>query len=656
MVPPASGSRLQIDHFRSHYLVPAQHPAPEQVKARLDEPVAQTLAQVLAATLGPLFCDTDPSVWLIRRLELTVDVNSAWEREQLARAWVGQIGRELDRVLRGGTDGENVVWFPDRAAYLAHFLRDVASGQAWSRWYYADFQGLRLLPVSAAVRTAVLDEPETGLAALAHLPDDALARVVRTLTVQDARLLLERLSGRGPTTDEARCFQVAWQRLQGRALQGFLAMAEPHAGLLLLVHTLRDEPDLAGPSLRMAAAALVRLAHRLLGSTAQDGARLVAALSRGDLAELFLIAGAADAEALQPLFRCPPGWVQEVGRAMLALRTVPLTEEAAVPAAHRYTPFGAVFVLLPLLDELPLEQATRGWPGAEGVEATALVRALLLAKACGQERASGLLADPLVCDLVGLAPTVSADALCRWQSRLTPPQVQQFLATLAGWRRAMGAAPGPVAILARLPARGRSVAVLLDGARGVWLWAGSVDARRPGRLVEVVRDCMPDAGERATLLCDDRFVAALQPALAGVQVQALGSLTAGDSAARAVRADLTEALSVARLDRLPDDLAYLALPAAWRSPRHANLALSVAAQGVLRDLAWRLPGFARSGLPYLYANFLDFSGSVEEETERRVVRLGRPPLHLVLHITGLGRRSYRLAWLDERPFVLFPEE
>ncbi|PYS76797.1 MAG: hypothetical protein DMF66_12790, partial [Acidobacteria bacterium] len=69
----------------------------------------------------------------------------------------------------------------------------------------------------------------------------------------------------------------------------------------------------------------------------------------------------------------------------------------------------------------------------------------------------------------------------------------------------------------------------------------------------------------------------------------------------------------------------------------------------------RLPGFATSGLAYLFGNFLDFAGSLEDEEARRVVRVGRPPLNLVLMLTGMNRSSYRLNWLDERPFVLFQE-
>jgi hypothetical protein len=37
------------------------------------------------------------------------------------------------------------------------------------------------------------------------------------------------------------------------------------------------------------------------------------------------------------------------------------------------------------------------------------------------------------------------------------------------------------------------------------------------------------------------------------------------------------------------------------------------------------------------------------------VRVSRPPLHLVLGLTGMTRQTYQLSWLDERPLTLFQE-
>jgi len=113
---------------------------------------------------------------------------------------------------------------------------------------------------------------------------------------------------------------------------------------------------------------------------------------------------------------------------------------------------------------------------------------------------------------------------------------------------------------------------------------------------------------------------------------------------------------IARLAKLQDDLEFLRLPTCLKIARPLDRALSVAAQQLLRGLAWRLPGFAGSNLPYLSRNFLDFAATIEADDARYVVRVGRPPLHLILNMTGMTRQSYRLSWREERPFALFQQE
>jgi len=154
------------------------------------------------------------------------------------------------------------------------------------------------------------------------------------------------------------------------------------------------------------------------------------------------------------------------------------------------------------------------------------------------------------------------------------------------------------------------------------------------------------------LLSDPVFLAALH---AGYPEGRMLNLL-DEAVSPMAREDPQLAEILARLHKLPGDFAYLSLPKTFGLARSLDRALSVAAQGLMRAFAWRLPGFAGSNLPYLYTNFLDCAGSLEEEPARRVVRLGRPPLHLVLHLTGMARSAYCVSWLDDRPLALFPDE
>ncbi len=105
----------------------------------------------------------------------------------------------------------------------------------------------------------------------------------------------------------------------------------------------------------------------------------------------------------------------------------------------------------------------------------------------------------------------------------------------------------------------------------------------------------------------------------------------------------------------PSDFRYLCLPRLLSGGARRDRWLNTSALLVMRSLAWRLPGFSTASLPHLFVNFLDFPASVEEYSDRRVVRLGTPPLQVLLNMTGICRWRYPLSWRDEKRFELYPE-
>ncbi len=569
----SDGSRngkVIIDRFEGRYLLPADHHAPERIRAILDDVVIPALESAVSA-LGPqLVSGRESEVWLIRQLEIEVDVNAAWGRDELARQWGWQIARRLFEALRDGGDGQEVIRFPNRAAYLAHFVADLAANNAWGRWYYRQFEGLRLLPASSAIRTALTGDPATGLSALLTLPLSNLAAVLRAMTVADARRVLEQLS-MGDETDDARCLE------------------EPHQALQLFVMACKEEAGLAGPSLRRAA--LAHLSSRVAGSPDKVG----------DL------------------------WPQMYT-----------------------TPFGGAFLLAPLLDRLPLDIPVSDWPGARGTSFTALLRFLLLVVCLGAERSKGVFQDLALRKIMVIDSSLAHWDLTRWLAEVGPERMGGLFERLIDWRSEDGAVEGRALFLCSVPARGGRVALLMDAARGVWLSATGY-SRSPAGLTRLVgrlqHGPLAKLPTEATIYAEAEFVLPLQKAQVPLRVVNLPS-------PGVVGSDAAEIL--ARLDRLQSDLAYLLLPAEWKVPRTIALEIAVLAMSILRDFAWRLPGFARSGLPYLYRNFLDFSAALEEGPEQYTVRVGRPPLHLVLNMTGMSRGMEHLSWLD-RPLVMTQE-
>lgn len=645
-------NRLHIRRFHAHYLAPHDHPAPQRLKGRIDDAVAQhLLAQTLSHALANLFSETDESVWLIRRLELDLAVNAAWDREQLTRVIAAQLARMLAGALNETGDG-NVVRFANRAAHLARFLTDVTAGRAWGKWYYESFAGLRPLSTSATLRTAICNEPDAGQAALLQLNNYELKQLLSALTDQDARRILDHLAANPGAGDVVRCCEAVWLASREIERETFNS-AEWSKILHLFLITIRQHEDVGGAALKKSAVALLQLRRIVVQSSPDQMQQLLAALTNGSLASLHLAVGTAQADSLAPLLLCPSAWVTEVIETLMAQQKG-FTRNETDEGERRVTSFGGLFVLLPLVDELPLAEATRSWPPAADTAAVELVRYLLLVKSIGQKYAHNAFYDPLWRDLLLIPPAISPPVLLEWSEQITTAQVRSFLETLVDWQRSRGAVQDQLQILALTKRGAESIAILIDGARGNWLTVKAYAEDQPRALGALLGNFLAQLdGDSGILFCEPALLPALWAEFPAVRMIGLE-----DDEVPAAVADQTNQLAAirARLGKLSDDLFHLTLPDSLRLAPELDSALTVAAQNLLRSFSWRLPGFASSSLPYLNTNFLDLAGSVEEEPERRVVRLGRPLLHLVANLTGMSRQTYRLSWLDERPLSLFPED
>ena len=162
------------------------------------------------------------------------------------------------------------------------------------------------------------------------------------------------------------------------------------------------------------------------------------------------------------------------------------TDSGARVAPPLSTAFGGIFLLLPQLDELPLPEATRGWPNTDEAAAISLVRWLVLLKCCGRENSERAFYDPLLRDLLLIPPTLSPQALRTWQARLKPEHLQSFFAALCEWQWSRGAIEGKEQLLAVATRSGASAPlVLIDAARGLWLRIDTYTAARSRKNLSI---------------------------------------------------------------------------------------------------------------------------------------------------------------------------
>jgi hypothetical protein len=185
-----------IERLRCTYLVSHEHPAPVEMRSRLDRVATSYLAAACSNWLTQLLDPESSALWFIRELnlELSVDVG-AMNDEALAEAWGRQIALCIVRIVLDDAHNQiedTVRYFPDRPTYNAHFLADLAQGRAWNRWYYRPFEGVSSLPTSTAIRTVMTREPDQIPQLLSVLVTRKhLGAVLEQLSVYDAQIIYE---------------------------------------------------------------------------------------------------------------------------------------------------------------------------------------------------------------------------------------------------------------------------------------------------------------------------------------------------------------------------------------------------------------------------------------------------------------------------------
>lgn len=569
MFPSHDNWQVLIRRWHTHYLVPDLHPFPARMRGRVDDVVQNRLPNALAAQLGCAFDQRSDELIFVRRLELDFPVDAGWDADAIAAQCAQVLSWRLACEL-SIDDAGNVIRFANRIEYLARFLADRASGDAGSRWYYARFAGLNVLPCGAALRTALLEDIDLGLSALRTLSADELTCVIAAAGDIECRRIVDALGASLPEGDFAQAYAALVPVAQAPAPGGMVSASQLALWWIVCAKISVD---------RCFVLAARTVAHIVLAlrSGNMRTTTLLQAIADGNpkaVAEL----ACNDVEMYLHLRSCPPALLRQL------LATEKIREPE--PKSLRSTPFGAPFVLLDDLFALPLEQTTSGWPMLHSVPAATVMQFLVLARCCGAAHAREMFSDMLWRRLFGIAPAISHADIAAWLTTLGPRCRHCYARMLLRSDADVGHAHDAIAQCAN----GQHFRVVVD-ENGVW-----------HEFNHAHSDAAADNATEATALGSD-----------------IDHLIAAEDA----------------------------LPHAWA------LLVALTAQRVVRRFLRRLPGFSTSHLAYAQRNLLEFPASVDAEDERIVVLLGRPPLDLILNITGCNRGARHWASLDARPFTLF---
>jgi hypothetical protein len=635
-----AASSLSVGRLSIEATIPRDQPVPPGIGGRLEALAREDLILSLAASLAPLCPEDDDTVWVIRRLEMEVALDLAWSRDVLARRWARAFGGALTACLGRG-EGGSVLRFRDQASYAARFLRDLATGRAWGRWYYAPFAELRSLPRSAAIRETLARDPDHAEATLLALArEGGLAAVLAALTAADAARILTLLAGESPdakiaaaAVDQALSLwpqAVAWSREDAGKMS-----------LALLIALRQAIPRLDAAAAAATASALATLVVRLSAMPdPADGLRRIAAgesafgdqelLPRSVLAAL--AAGSAR-ERLLALATAGP---------RLAATSAP-REPMCMASSH-----AGLFLLWRSVSALGLKHLFAA--GAKGAEHArrlpALRRSLLAAKLAGGAQAASALGDPALRLIAG--DTIAA-SLGELAEVLRHDSAETIARTLCA-----GLPPAPAAgrslLLERIEQpETRVLLVLREAESDAWLWAAYADAKQPWETaLSGLRLAAATAGPLAAILLPPGSEALIEAAGLGawqpLEADMPGLLLCAPRAAPAPAEAIAHHRARAR--PLAADLAHLALPPSDSAAEAGELAWTLLARAVYRDLARRLTGFAWSSVPHLHRNFVAGDGLIEiaAGASGRTITVTLPPvpLRMVLRMAGIDGARFRL--------------
>lgn len=368
---------IAIDRFRITALAPADHTAPDRLRGKLDALNEGALGAALARRLAlPFSVFDDDRVILLRRVDLDLTESAAADAARLADRLACLLALVLARL--GEAPGENVVLFASRPAFVAAFLRSALRGEAWEKWWFGRFAGLKPLTLSSCLRTAMTADLDVGVRALTMLTATERAQVVDALGAADVRQILADLAG---LDDDGVGGEGGVLTSALAAIGGAPAAAAPpspeHAILHFYLAGFAAAPALPrGVLLR--AAEMLSVLQPLPPEQREAVARQ---LRGGGIGRLPRTIAPARLAALAPLFAAAAA-VRRVLADQLAAR-------AAEPAsqAPRFTPFGGLLVLAP---HLP----------ARCDPAVALAA---LAACAGPDAAAQALADPVLQQVLGVA-------------------------------------------------------------------------------------------------------------------------------------------------------------------------------------------------------------------------------------------------------------
>ena len=389
---------ITIESWHNEISVPRNHPDPTRVRDHVEK-LTSHVQVALEAALDGYLSRRDGEIILMRALEVALDLDTGCDIEQASRNLAQCIARQLVEKIEGAAP--DVVRFRSDADYVARFIEDLSKGRAWGQWFYAAFDGLRVLPASWAIRTVLVSDPQVGRRALARISPSQWRGIAAALDAADAIRIVGALADETADPDGIRLSDeapaIVDEFLHARGLSpASLALALIAAFVRLDIH--------CTPTLIHAVEVLTTL---------------IVSTQSGDRTTIAALLGSMDTPP-QPceIFPCVPthlriaqrGALRELARNVMngiepGIDGPPQTTDTHLASQAYETPFAGYIIVLDEIDELLGAHMTGVL--LDGAPARGAVALAILACVAGRGRGPLLWQDLAWRQILGVSPSLS---------------------------------------------------------------------------------------------------------------------------------------------------------------------------------------------------------------------------------------------------------
>jgi hypothetical protein len=682
-VQSQTDARVTVARWRTTYQVPQDCSAPQDLQQQLDRTVEAQLAEECRSFLEPLLDAADPAVWRIKELTLDLPlVAGPVDATEVSRNWGRRLAADLHSMIDGGDPGESILRFTNKAAFVAQFVFDVAEKTAWRKWYYEEFDHLRILSDSQTICVVLLRgdaQPSHVIAALAAA--HKLEAVLRSLSGHDARAIYEFCFDSAlaaPRRADAEKWTSRVLELWNESSLG-VSSRDEHGhcdALRLFGRTIVRFPGAHGDAqLKRAIDGLLDLRRVLAlisSPSVLDG--IINNLASGDVESAIGLAhraGASDPNAAFCFFveemQGDADWGIQAAAVILGevRQQRFLTTKTISEGESFLTPFGGVFLLGALLDALRLSDFVDAMASEfESPERIAtILRHFVGLKCLGRIRAVDAADDPALRLFSGFSGQLFPQAF----ESLDAPKLN-----LAGAKRILLQtlldpeivhAPLLLFDLVLLP-DGNFALVCRELLRDEWLDVVPVSSD-DSALTTPIQASLAWIVDTCGTTCETIFLTELLASRVNCSTLSniFGQMIVLDRRDAAFRSRLAEQLRTTvgklsiRLDSAEKECSFFSLSNIWPEfelPPAIDAVFSLIARAALKQFARKLPGFDSSSPEHLYQNFLAGISEIRWVDGRLEVRLPASPLSMILRMTGLQEQRYAPAWLKGVEVWLLP--